>query len=180
MTSSRIEGPVSLPPTICAPPDRSRRTQTAAGATRRACRWTASHVGHGRSFQATRRSRGIETRMTRPSDLQSREISPPSPAIVVRTRRSPKPVLPVGGRLWVPRATSMSRRWCLRGSHNGFGFARLCLKARHILWSSSRTRGAATRGSKSRRPKSPCRNQRLKTWTRPSRNARRAAQLLPG
>jgi hypothetical protein len=36
MTSSRIEGPVSLPPTICAPPDRSRAAlQTAVGATRR-------------------------------------------------------------------------------------------------------------------------------------------------
>jgi hypothetical protein len=38
MTSSRIEGPASLPPTICAPPDRSRRTQTAVGATRRPVR----------------------------------------------------------------------------------------------------------------------------------------------
>ena len=49
--------------------------------------------------------------MTRPSGCQSREISPPSPAIVVRTRKSPKPLLPVGDTtVGPPRSVQVTTR----------------------------------------------------------------------
>ena len=74
---------------------RFRHQVTEMGTRPRSCWWDQPSPC-GRLFQRVRRSRGIERRMTRPSGFQSREISPPRPAIVVRTRRSPNPLLPVG------------------------------------------------------------------------------------
>lgn len=77
---------------------RFRHQVTEMGTWPRSCWWDQPGPC-GRLFQRVRRSRGIERRMTRPSGFQSREISPPRPAIVVRTRRSPNPpnpLLPVG------------------------------------------------------------------------------------
>jgi hypothetical protein len=81
-------------PKLMAAP-RFRHQVTEMGTRPRSCWWDQPSPC-GRLFQRVRRSRGIERRMTRPSGFQSREISPPRPAIVVRTRRSPNPLLPVG------------------------------------------------------------------------------------